>query len=433
AAETEVIGDAGAYVYTTNKVMGNTVLVVNGPYSIPNVKTDVLAAYTNNVPGGAFRGFGAPQGNFIAESQMNKLAQALDMDPVAFRLHNLVRDGEPMPWGQSLPDNGRGLTDTLLAAAEAVGWRSTEQGWQAPLPENGESSNHSRGGTGIALAFKNVGFSFGYQDNAWAGVELHGEAEIERVLAYAASSDVGQGVHTIIRQMFADALGVALEKIHLQPVDTAHSQSSGSCSASRMTFMIGNAIRGAAAQALKKWGDEERPAEAEYTYLAPKTTRVDPVTGDGNPNFSYGYVAIAVEVQVDTLTGECRFPRIVCANDVGQAINPRLLEGQIEGGVVQALGWATTEHYQERNGHPLSRSLSTYLIPTIDDIPVHMQSIIIENPEPNGPWGARGMAEMPFIAVASAVHHAVYEATSVWYNGFPFTAERILRGLKGQL
>jgi CO/xanthine dehydrogenase Mo-binding subunit len=287
-------------------------------------------------------------------------------------------------------------------------------------------------GTGIALAFKNVGFSFGYQENAWAGVELYGGVEIEQVVAFAASSDVGQGAHTVIRQMFADALGVDIDIVHLQPVDTANTSSAGSCSASRMTFMIGNAIRGVARRVLEKWNDEERPARAQYTYLAPETTRIDPETGYGHPNFSYGYVAIGAEVLVDTQTGECFVPKIVCANDVGQAINPRLLEGQIEGGVVQALGWATTEHYQERNGHPLSHSLSTYLIPTIADIPARVQSIIIENPEPNGPWGARGMAEMPFIAVASALHHALRNATAVWYNAFPFSAERVLKGLKGK-
>ena len=197
--------------------------------------------------------------------------------------------------------------------------------------------------------------------------------------------------------------------------------------------MIGNAVRGAAQAALKKWRDEERPAKAEYTYLAPKTTQIDSETGYGHPNFAYGYVAVAAEVMVDTRSGECRYPRIVCANDVGQAINPRLLEGQIEGGVVQAFGWATTEHFIEREGHPLSKNLSTYLIPTVEDIPDRVIPIIIENAEPNGPWGARGMAEMPFIAVASAIHHALRNATGVWYNRFPFTVERVLRGLKGKM
>jgi CO/xanthine dehydrogenase Mo-binding subunit len=443
AAESEVIADAGAYVYTTNKVMGNTVLTVNGPYRIPNVKTDVIAAYTNNIPGGAFRGFGAPQGNFIAESQMNKIAEALDMDPVALRLRNLVGDGDPMPWGKPLPDDARGLRESLIAAAHAAGWQSEgERGddgseapvgdWDAPAIEpQKDAPSYLDRGIGIALAFKNVGFSFGYQENAWAGVELHGGAEIAKVIAYAASADVGQGARTVIRQMFAEALKVAIERVELRPADTAITNSSGSASASRTTFMIGNAIRGASEAALEKWRAEERPAKAEYTYLAPETTQIDAETGYGDPNFSYGYAAIAAEVVVDRETGLCRYPRIICANDVGRAINPRLVEGQIEGGVVQALGWATTEHLIEVEGYPLSKSLSTYLMPSISDIPDQVESILIENAEGHGPWGARGMGEMPFIAVASAVHHALRNATGVWYNRFPFTPERILRGLKG--
>jgi CO/xanthine dehydrogenase Mo-binding subunit len=434
AAESEVIADAGAYVYTTNKVMGNTLLTVNGPYVIPNVKTDVIAAYTNNIPGGAFRGFGAPQGNFVAESQMDKLAEALDMDPVAIRLQNVVRDGDPMPWGKPLPDDARGLEEALIAAAKAVGWRQGEDGdWSAPdVTPPADTPPYLRRGMGIALAFKNVGFSFGYQENAWAAVALHGGAEIERAVVYAASADVGQGARSVIRQMVAEALEVPLARVTLEPADTAFTESSGSSSASRMTFMIGNAVRGAAEAALEEWYAEERPARAEFTYEAPKTTQIDAETGYGHPNFSYGYAAIAAEVEVDVETGLCRYPRVVCANDVGQAINPRMVEGQIEGGVVQALGWATTEHMIEKDGHPLTRTFSTYLMPTIADIPDRLQSIIIENREPHGPWGARGMGEMPFIGVASALHHALRDATGVWYNRFPFNPERILRGLKGE-
>jgi len=424
AAETEVIADAGAYVYTTNKVMGNLLLTVNGPYRIPNVKTEVLGVYTNNIPGGAFRSFGAPQGNFIAESQMNKLAEALRIDPVELRLRNLVRSGEPMPWGRPLPDDARGLEQALIAVAETLGWERTPGGWQAPTTEPGH-------GIGIALGFKNIGYSFGYQENAWAGVELRGDAEIEEAIVYAASSDVGQGTRTVICQMAAEALALPFEKVRLEAADTAITGSAGSCSASRMTFMIGNAVHGAAAAALEKWRAEERPAKAEYTYLAPKTTQIDAQTGSGDPNFAYGYVAIAAEVAVDALTGEYTYPMIACANDVGQAINPRLLEGQIEGGVVQALGWSTTEHFIERDGYPLTSTLSTYLIPTIEDIPQRLVPLIIENAAPHGPWGARGMAEMPFIAVAAAIHHALRNATGVWYNRFPFTVERVLRGVRG--
>ena len=452
AAECDVVADAGAYVCTTNKVMGNVLLTVNGPYRIPNVRTDVKAAYTNNTPGGAFRGFGAPQGNFIAESQMDKLAEALGMDPVDLRLHNLVSDDAPMPWGKPLPDDALGLRQCLIAAAEAVGWqqetatggtvgqkrpRSSVAPW---MLEEGSRSGagmgdlpHLRRGVGIAVAFKNIGYSFGYQDNAWAGVELHGAAEVERVVAYAASADVGQGARTVIRQMFAEALEVPIDRVELRPVDTSWTKSAGSVSASRMTYMIGNAIRGVAAAALQKWREEERPAKAEFTYLAPQTTQIDAETGYGHPNFAYGYAAIAMEVLVDLQTGSCTFPHVVCANDVGQAINPKLIEGQVEGGVVQALGWATTEHFVEVGGIPQTRTFSTYLMPTIEDIPDRIQTILIETPEPRGPWGARGMGEMPFIGVASALHNALRRATGVWYNAFPFNSERILSGLKGRM
>lgn len=432
AAETEVVADAGAYVYTTNKVLGNLVLTVNGPYRIPNVKTDVYGVYTNNIPGGAFRGFGAPQGNFIVESQMNKLAEAIDMDPVELRLRNIVVDGEAMPWGEPLPEDPRGLQDALLAVARSLGWEQTESGWQAPRYER-RPAEHLRRGLGIALGLKNVGFSFGYQDNAWAGIELRGRVEVEEAVVFVASSDVGQGARTVVQQMAADALGLSLDKVRLEDADTAITVSSGSCSASRMTFMIGNAIQGAATAALEKWRDEERPAQGEFTYLAPQTTQIDMETGRGDPNFSYGYVAVGVDMIVDLETGEYRFPKIVCANDVGQAINPRLLAGQIEGGVVQGLGWATTENFVQQDGYPLSDDMGKYLVPSIADIPDQVDAIIIENPEANGPWGARGMAEMPFIPVAAAVHHAVRHTTGLWHNGFPFTIERVLRSLRGKL
>ncbi len=432
-AETDVIADAGAYVYTTNKVMGNLLLTCNGPYKIPNVRTEIQAVYTNNLPGGAFRGFGAPQGNFIAESQMNKLAEALGIDPVDLRLRNIVRDGDPMPWGKPLPDDAAGLEKTLVAVAEELGWQEAGEGWVAPqVSPRSSDPDYIKRGIGITLAVKNVGFSFGYQEHAWAGVELRGGGEIKEATLYAASAEVGQGAYTVFRQMAADVLGLPLEKVVLVFSDTATSGDAGSVSASRTTFMMGNAIRGAAEAALTKWEDGERPVRAEYTYLAPETTQIDMGTGYGHPNFSYGYAAVGAEIAVDTQTGMYTFPRVACATDVGRAINPRLVEGQIEGGVVQALGWATTENFIEEGGHPLTKSLGTYLIPTIADIPDKVIPIIVERAEPNGPWGARGMGEMPFVGVAAAVHHALREATGVWYNVFPFTVERVLRGLRGQ-
>ncbi len=428
AADVCVVADGGAYCYTTNKVLGNTTITCTGPYEIPNVKVDVDGVYTNNPPSGAFRGFGAPQGAFAAGMQMNKLANALGMDPVALRMKNLLREGSLTAMGTPLP-GGVGLVEVTERCARSAGWTRTGQEWKKPSIRHSPSA--IRQGIGLAVAFKNVGFSFGYQENCWARIELQGEAEIEEAVVYVGSAEVGQGTHTVIRQMAAESLNLPLERVRLVAADTGTSPgNSGSVSASRMTFMVGNAIRGVAAAALGRWQAGERPAVAEYTYLAPRTTPFDPETGYGLPNFAYGYVAQAVEVEVDTATGELRVLRVVCADDVGQAVNPRLVEGQIEGGVVQAVGWATCENFITAEGHVLTPNLSTYLIPTIGDVPERVESIIVEQPDPRGPWGVRGMGEMPFIPLAPALVAAVHDATGVWFDELPLTPERMLRGLR---
>jgi CO/xanthine dehydrogenase Mo-binding subunit len=433
AAEVQVVADGGAYCYTTNKVLGNTTIVCTGPYEIPNVKVDVDGVYTNNLPSGAFRGFGAPQGLFAAEMQMNKLAEALGMDPVELRMKNLLRDGSLAAMGTPLP-GGVHLVEVTEACAAAVGWTCGESGWERPVVTvtTTPPPKHLRRGIGIAVGYKNIGFSFGYPESCWAKVELRGEEKIEDAVVYIGSAEVGQGTHTAIKQMAAEALKLPLEQVRLVVSDTATSPgSSGSCSASRMTFMAGNAVRGAAQAALEKWQGEERPVVAEYTYLAPQTTPFDPETGYGVPNFAYGYVAQAVEVEVDTETGQVRVLRVVSANDVGKAINPQQVKGQIEGGVAQAVGWATCENWIVEGGHVLTPHLSTYLIPTVADVPERVESIVVEHADPNGPWGVRGTGEMPFLPLAPALAAAVYDATGVWFDELPLTPERILQGLKG--
>ncbi len=274
-----------------------------------------------------------------------------------------------------------------------------------------------------------MGFSFGAPENCWATVELHGTAEVEYAVVRHAAAEVGQGTHTVIAQMAAEALDLPLEKIQLIVSDTATTDNSGSVSASRMTFMAGNAVRGAAERAMQKWADEERPAISRYQYRPPATTPLDPETGKSEPNFAYGYVAQAIEIEVDTETGHLRIVNVISANDVGKAVNPQQVQGQIEGGVVQAAGYAVLENFQQKGGVVQSDQLSTYLIPTVLDVPDQVQSIILEYPDPIGPFGARGMAEMPFIPVAPAVVAALHDATGVWFDEFPLTPERILRGL----
>jgi CO/xanthine dehydrogenase Mo-binding subunit len=230
-------------------------------------------------------------------------------------------------------------------------------------------------------------------------------------------------------QMAAETLGLPLEKIELIVSDTAFTENSGSASASRLTFMAGNSIKGACELALEKWRAEERPASATYQYRPPKTTPFDPQTGKSEPNFAYGYVAEAVTVEVDTETGHVHLVNVICADDVGRAVNPLQVQGQIEGAVVQAAGYAVLENFVQKNGYVLTDKFSNYLIPTVLDVPERVQSLILEYPDPIGPYGARGMAEMPYLPLAPAVIAAVHDATGVWFQEFPLTPERVLRGL----
>jgi CO/xanthine dehydrogenase Mo-binding subunit len=470
AVQVKVIADGGAYMYTSNKVLGNTTLTCTGPYDIPHVAVDTHAVYTNHVPGAAFRGFGGPQGHFAAESQMDKLAEALGIDPVELRLRNIITDQTILSVGTPIP-GGVGMTETIITAAKAAGWTQDETGrWWRPArlgtrdqgsrirtpigQESGASEqaasggNHAplpapkslvpspqspiRRGIGFAAGFKNVGFSFGYQENSYARIEASGGAAIEEATLFFAGADCGQGNHTIIAQIAAEVLGLPVERVKVIASDTSLMANAGSASASRLTYMSGNAVKGAAEKTLAAWQNEERPAVGEFTYLAPKTTKLDPETGQGKPNFAYGYVAQVAVVAVDTETGQVKVERFISADDVGQAINPQQVTGQIEGAAVQALGYAVLEDWKTREGRVLTDKFSTYLIPTVLDVPDQMDALIVEVPDPNGPFGARGMGEMPYLPAAAAVCAAVYDATGVRFDEFPLTPERVWRGLQGK-
>lgn len=433
AAECDLIQDGGAYVYTSNKVLGNATLMCTGPYEIPNVKVDAFGVYTNNIPNGAFRGFGGPQGAFVAECQMNRLAEALKIDPVEMRARNVLTEGALLSVGTPLPE-GVSIGAVVEECARRSGWTQGKGGWQRPEPSAlaAPSAAHLRRGIGFACSFKNVGFSYGAPEQSTTTIELHGGASIERAVVHQAGADVGQGAHTVMAQMAAEALQLPVERIEMVVSDTATTGNSGSASASRLTFMSGNSIQGAAEAALAKWKAEERPAIATYIYRAPKTTPLDPQTGKSKPNFAYGYVAESATVEVDTETGHVRILGIVCADDVGRAMNPQLVRGQMEGAIVQAAGYTVLENFIEVDGKVLTPFFSTYLIPTILDIPDSVAPIILEYPDPIGPFGARGMGEMPFLPVAPAVVAAVHDAIGVWCDSFPLTPERVLRGM-GQL
>jgi CO/xanthine dehydrogenase Mo-binding subunit len=197
-----------------------------------------------------------------------------------------------------------------------------------------------------------------------------------------------------------------------------------------MTLMGGRAVHDACLAALRKWsGEEDRPARATVQYRPPATTPLDPATGAGRPNYCYGYVAQAVEVEVDTLTGQVRVLKIISVHDVGKAINKQQVEGQIEGCLAQALGYALLEHFQMRDGRVLTPYFSTYLLPTVLDMPTEIVPVIMELADPNGPYGARGMSEMALVPLAPAIASAIYDATGAWLNQQPMTPERVLAAL----
>jgi CO/xanthine dehydrogenase Mo-binding subunit len=448
AAQVDMTSDCGAYAYTSTKVLGNALLAVLGPYAIPHVDVTARTVYTNNTPSGAFRGFGGPQGHFAAEMQVNKLAEMLGMDPVELRMRNLWRDGDRLPTRSALPP-GVTVRETLAAAAGQVGWREEDgRGWrwgeEIPSPAEHAAAvrtgltsweavrGDAREGVGIAVCFKNIGFSLGFPEHCHAAVTLMGEKEIERAVVACVGADVGQGAHGLFRQVAAAALGIDPARVEVRADDTEQAGSSGSASASRMSFMAGNAIKGAAERALVEWENEERPARGEFVFRPRGTTAYNRQTGEADPNITYGYCSQAAVVEVDTGTGHVTVKRLVSANDVGKAVNRQQIEGQVEGAVAQAVGWALIEKYVQKEGRAVTQHLSTYLIPTVLDVPEAVEPVILEIPDPQGPFGLRGMAEMPFVPTAAAIGAAIHAATGVWIDELPFTPERVWAALQGR-
>jgi len=428
AVETSAVVDSGAYASSSEEVLKVITMTATGPYEVPNLKLDGYLYFTNNLVNGAFRGFGALQTAFCYELQMDKIAEALQIDPVELRMRNLYRDGSIEPTGNIVPP-GVGAIQTLATAARAAGWRHTpDKGWQRPEVSQPEDQTKKRG-LSIACSYKNVGYSFGFPERSSAEVEIFGNGKIERVIVRHSAAEVGQGIVTALSQVAAEVLGVSPDIIELGAMFDNQAPMSGSASASRLAFMAGNAVKGAAERALQQWlGEQKPPVKAFYEYRAPTTTQPDPETGECVPNYCYGYAAMAAEVEVDTETGLLRILRLISANDVGKALNPQIVEGQIEGAVAQGLGWAVTEDFKQQDGIPRTRNFTEYLIPTVMDMPP-TETHILENADPVGPFGARGVGEMAMLCVAPALSSAIHNATGGWVNSLPLTPERVFFAL----
>jgi CO/xanthine dehydrogenase Mo-binding subunit len=426
AVEARLVADIGAYSSSSSAVLNNAVSVCYGPYEVPNVKVDGYNVFTNNIVCGAFRGFGSLQATFGAEMQMSRLAAALDMDPVVFRLKNVLREGSVLATQSVIPP-GVSIRETLMHAAEAAGW--TEAG--KPPADDGHSGCLLQG-IGVAAGYKNVCYSFGFPDKSTACCELYGDGRIEQAVIKIGVSEVGQGTLGVMGQVAAETLGVTYDRVEVVNEDTSEVPEAGSCSASRLSFMGGNAVKLACEAALEAWEAGERPAIAERTFRPRPTSMYDPETGACDPHVSYGYGTQIAQVTVNPETGEVRLKKVWAAHDVGQALNPLHVEGQIQGGIGQAQGWTLLEDFISQDGYLRTRSYADYLIPTVYDVPDDVYPLIVEVPDPQGPYGVRGVGEMPMLMLAPAILDAVHDATGIWFNRLPVKAEDVLLALKAK-
>jgi len=441
AIEIEIISDAGGYASTSVPVLSNSASFSAGPYVVPNAKVDAYTVYTNNAVTMAMRGFGSTQPVVAYEAQMNKLAQALGMDPIELRMKNLLQDGSIAVTGNPMPE-GTGIKEALRQAAFAAGWREEEGRWVKP-DLGTASAPYKRRGIGVACGYKNVGYSFGFDDKSTVGVQLalDESGQIARVTVQTAATDVGMGLQTALAQIAAEALDVDYKQVRVSMSDTANVPDSGSCSASRHVYLSGNAVIRACQEALRRRDEVlttetgERFVSAQYEYHGRSqrpTTSYHPETGMCDPHIGYGYAAQIALVEVDVETGETEVLKLWAAQDVGKAINPEMVKGQAGGGVHMGLGYALTEEFIQEEGMIKTRRFSEYYIPTVADMPREFSALIVEVPDPTGPFGAKGVGEMTTLPTAPAIVSAIHDAVGVWIHRLPATAEKVWRAMKSE-
>jgi xanthine dehydrogenase molybdenum-binding subunit len=449
AVQAELLGDAGAYASLSTKVLERATTHASGPYQVPHVQIDCYAMYTNNPPAGAFRGFGVTQSAYAVESNMDILAHKLGMDPFELRRKNALRVGATTATGQVLHESA-GLLDCLdwverrvKELSQSPILRQFDQGQAQDAIPNPQSPDPQTA-WGIAVAYKNTGLGGGADDAAGAEVEVYpdGTAEVR-----SSSADLGQGLTTVLAQCTAEELGLPIDRVRVLLSDTDRTPDGGPTTASRQTYITGNAARLAArsmcqrlaAVAAERWDvppdtirfedgvlragdraatlrqvvswlqDEGREPRLTYRYRAPATR---PLGQGGDMHFAFGYSAQAAQVAVDARTGEVKVLRIVAACDAGRAINPQALRGQIEGGLVMGIGTALTEAYRAVDGVPQTRRWADYGVPTMRHMP-QMDLHIVEHPTAEGPYGAKGVGELPAIPTAPAICNAIYSAVGV--------------------
>jgi CO/xanthine dehydrogenase Mo-binding subunit len=455
AQDVEVVMDGGAYCTLTPVVLSRGILHAGGPYHCPNTRIRGRAMATNTPPNGAFRGFGAPQVEFAAEMQVARVADALGVSPAQLRERWMYREGDVTPTGQRLRESV-GSAEVLERATEAAEYeRIRELSLQTRAVRWGQAADAGRGihsvrvrsvsGIGLAMAWHGAGFTGRGEVllASVAGIEL-GDDGVVRVLI--ASTEIGQGTKTIFPMLAAEALGIDPGEVEMAPVDTSVVPNSGPTVASRTAMVVGGLVI-KAAERLRAMVEARTGGPFAETYRADArthgATRIDErfepypdidfdestYTGDAYPVF--GWACAVAQVDVDLDSGEVHVRSVVSADDVGRVIHPVLAEGQVEGGTLQAVGYATIEEMKVQDGRYLNDRLATYLIPTSLDAP-RITAILVEKPFSGAPHGAKGVGELPMDVVAPAVIDAIHDAVGVWVTELPATPERILAALAAQ-
>jgi xanthine dehydrogenase molybdenum-binding subunit len=461
AVESELYGDTGAYASLGEKVMTRATTHSAGPYDIPHVRADCYAMYTNNPPAGAFRGFGVTQSAFAVESAMDMLALELGIDRVELRRMNALHVGSITNTGQLLRDSV-GLTECIDRVEAEMRAQNPEPFRPVPDPEQSQLVR----AWGFAAAYKNTGLGGGAPDISGAEVELYEDGMLE---VRSSAAELGQGLVSVMRMIVAEELGVPAGQVRVLVMDTDLTPNGGPTTASRQTYVTGNASLHAArtlrnaitavlaeqydvrpeqvrfadgcvhadghslsfadvARQMKMAGQQPR---ALYEYEAPRT---QPLGLGGDMHFTFSYAAQAAEVEVNTITGEVRVLRVISANDVGTAINPLGLQGQVEGGVMMGIGNCLTEEFIVQDGHVITDRLARYRVPGIMLTP-EITSIIVEHPAADGPHGAKGVGEVCTIPTTPAITNAIYNAVGVRIDRLPVDQEMIARALweRGQV
>jgi CO/xanthine dehydrogenase Mo-binding subunit len=448
AVKVDILGDSGAYASYGFAVCMRAAVHATGPYEVPHVLVNSRMVYTNNPWAGAMRGFGVPQVAFAHEGQMDGLADLLGLDPLELRLRNCLQTGSTTATGQVLKA-GVGIGDCLRRLEKIY------RAWQPRVRSDGRFLR----GLGMGAMYYGIG-NTGVSNPSTAQMEFSPSGE---VVVYTGAAEIGQGSDTVLAQMAAHYFGLPLEQVRLVRGDTERTTSAGASSASRQTYISGNAVLAAARDlerilkegAAEKWkctteeitldglemkgpGGTAVPVTEIVSRLArqgreakgeghfdPPVTVLDHASGQGDPYASYAFAAQLASVEVDTVSGLVRVPRVAAAHDVGRAIHRRAVRGQIAGGIVMGVGFATMEEFIPGK----TDNFREYHMPTMADAP-RITPLIIESREPTGPYGAKGVGEPSLIPTAPAIANGASRALGVRMTRLPLSLERVMEALE---